>query len=1093
MRYKMKIRELGLALFLAASVGFPLWGVGTTGTIAGTVTDPNGGAIPGAKVEIVNQGTGVVRAISTNAEGDYAVPLLPPGVYQIDVEASGFQRFVNKDVRLEVDQTVRVDAKLQLGTVAQTIEVTAAAPLVQTDSSSVGQVINEQAVSQLPLNERNFLQFTLLVPGAQMPSDGSQNSAQGFAVSVDGAREQSNNFLLDGVDNNDLAINQYSTLPSVDGIEEFKVQSSNSEAEFGRSGGAQINVVLKSGTNNYHGTAFEFLRNRHMDAKNFFDPPDCTPVSVAGTCADIPRLDRSQFGGSLGGPIRRDRLFFFSNYESLRLRQATTRQATVPSQGDLATALAAVPAASRNAAGVNALNLYPAANVGPDLTGSNTFVAAPVIRNTEYQVMGKLDYQAGAKNTVSGHYALFNENLFNPYDPVSFFTNLPGYGSFDLNRGQNVGLNWTHIFSSRLINEARAGFNRLREGIFQQHFGTDKNKTLLFPDVLTNPLDLGFPNVSLAGFDGIGEATNEPQDRRDNTFHYVDNLAWTPAWNKGRHSLKFGAEVRRFQLNFYLDELARGEWAFGAFSGDPMQALQQLLLGLPDYALAVAGNTQTELRTTELDYYAQDDVHVSSRLTLNLGVRYEYNRPPVDTHNRLSVPDLSANSATCTPQPDCQFIVAGTGGITRSTLHSRKTNFAPRIGLAWRPLATKRVVVRSAYGVFYDAALLNGNILPRFNPPFFTLEAFLNGGTNTIQDILSPSNGPLPLVSPSEIAPDYRDGYVQHWNFDVQTELAPNLVLDLGYVGSKGTHLIDQRDVNQAPIPGGAFPYPQFSDIEYVESGASSIYHSLQVRAEKRFSHGLSLLAAYTWSKSIDDSSALFGTRAELGFPQNSYDMRAERGLSNFDTRNRFVTSYVYEAPIGTGKRWMSTPGLFHDFVGGWKLAGILAFQSGRPLTVNRAIDQSLTLAGSLGFFDRPDLVADPFKAGPVAANPDPNCQKTFSQGGFAADRVHDPASWFNPCAFASPAAPAFGSAGRNSVIGPPFGDVDFSLHKEIPLRSEAHHLELRFEFFNLFNHPNFDLPDNIFDSPAFGAVQSANAYGNKPPRQIQLGLKFVF
>jgi len=1080
----MRLRNEMLPLLLLALATGPLMGVGTTGTIVGMVTDPSGALVANAKVTVLNQGTGAVREVFSNVGGEYAVPLLPPAVYQVTVEASGFRTIIDKDIKLNVDQTVRVNAKLELGAVSQAVVVNAAAPLIPTDTSTVGQVVNQQMVSQLPLNERNFLQFTLLVPGAQMPSDGSQNSTQGGAVSVDGAREQSNNFLLDGVDNNDLAINQYSVLPSMDAIEEFKVQSSNSSAEFGRSAGGQINVVLKSGTNQLHGTAFEFLRNRHMDAKDFFDRPDCNPSTVPGTCADIPRLDRSQFGGSLSGPIRRDKAFFLLDYEGLRLRQATTRQATVPSQVELATALAAVPPSSSNPAGLNVLNLYPAANVGTDLANSNTFVASPVIRNTVHQFTGKFDYQGWTTNTLSGHYALFDENRFNPYDPLAAFTNLPGYGSFTKNRGQNVGLDWTHIFSSRVVNEARMGFNRLRAGIFQEHFGTDESKALGFPDVLSSPIDLGFPNVVIAGFDAIGEPANTPQDRHDNTFHYSDNLAWSPAWNGGRHTMKFGVDVRRFQLNFYLDSLARGEWLFfGGPTGDP---LQELLNGTPDLVAAVQGNTQTALRTTGFDYYAQDDIHLNSRLTLNLGLRYEFNSPAVDIHDRLTVPDLSSNSATCTPQPDCQFIRGGTSGIPRATYRPTKNNYAPSAGFAWRPLASDRLVVRGAYGVFYDVAILNGNILPRFNPPFFAVNLFFNSGTNTIQDILS-QPGLAPPVQPSLISPDYRDGNLQHWTLDVQEEVAHDLVLDVGYVGSEGTHLVDTRDINQAMSPGGAFPFPQFSDIEYIESGASSNYHSLQLRIEKRFSRGLTFLSAYTWSKSIDDASALAGTRAELGFPQNSYDLHSERGLSNFDTRHRFVTSTIYELPFGSGKRWLSGPGPLNAAWGNWKLSGILAFQSGRPFTVYRdiTVDQSLTLQGSLGFFDRPDLIADPFKAGPVAGN----------SACVAPSRIRDASSWFNPCAFASPPASIarFGTAGRNDITGPPLDNLDFSLLKEFPLRNEARRIQLRFEFFNLLNRPNFDLPNNDIDAPTFAAIQSANAYGNKPPRQIQLGLKFVF
>jgi Carboxypeptidase regulatory-like domain/TonB dependent receptor/TonB-dependent Receptor Plug Domain len=1064
------------AFFLAISVH----GVGTDGTIVGTVTDAKGGAVSRAKVTVKNTGTNATRDVFTNAGGEYTAPLLPPGQYEISVEQTGFRRAVISQIKLEVDQTARVDVVLQVGSLNEQVMVSETEPLIQTDSSTVGQVIDQQKVTQLPLNERNFLAFTLLVPGAQLPSDGSQNSTQGGSISVNGAREQANNFLLDGVDNNDLAINQYTVLPSVDAIQEFKVQSSNSSAEYGRSGGAQINVVTKSGTNQFHGTAFEFMRNRHLDAKNFFDQPDCTAGSAVGTCGGIPRFDRNQYGGTLGGPIRKDRTFFFGAYEGLTLRQSETRIATVPSAAQRQAALAAVP--NPDPAGLAVFNLLPLANIG---NNANGFVSSPAIRNQVGQVISKVDHRFNDNNTLSGEYALFNENRFNPFDPLASFTNIPGNGSFTINRGQIVRIEYGHTFSAKLINDLRIGFNRSRGGIFQQHNGTDVNKQLGFPTVLNNPLDLGVPQVAIAGFSNIGEPGNLPQDRRDNTFHYADTLAWSPDFNGGRHQFKFGADIRRFQLNFYLDELARGQWQFqGGVSSPTASSLVDLLKGTPNFAIGVSGNTQTEQRTTDMDYFAQDDIRISSRFTLNVGLRWEYNSPVTDNHDRLSVPDLTANALTCSPQPNCQFIQAGTKGVPRATYNPTYTNFAPRIGFAWRPLASDKLVVRSGYGIFYDTGILNGNILPRFNPPFFNVVLFPNNsaGTLTIENILSQTGAILPAL-PSMIAPNYRDGYVQQWNVDIQNEVARNLVLDVAYVGSKGTHLQDQRDFDQASVPGGALPFPAYGAITFLESAASSSYNAFQFRAEKRLSQGLVFLGSYTFSRSIDDASAQFGTGAETGLPQNSNDLAAERGLSNFQTKHRFVFSSVYQLPFGKGQRWLNRGGVLDYVLGHWQASGILSLQSGKPFTVTSGFDQSHTGSVNIANSDRPNLVGDPFRAGNVAANP----------GCVGPAQVEMPGAWFNPCAFLIGAVPSFGNLGRNTVIGPDFRDLDFSLAKEIPLHSESRKLQFRVESFNLANRPNFDIPNNVANSATFGQVTTADAFGGKPPRQIQLGLKFVF
>ena len=1074
-------RSGALTIWFAATA----WAVDPTGTIIGLVTDPDGRPVPGVEIVIRNQGTNTERRTRTTGIGDFTMPLLPPAVYEVSAEIPNFKRAIYPDVSVAVNTTVRTDLQLELGDLNQSIEVTTEPPLVQTDTSTVEHGVQDREIHQLPLNERNFLAFTLLVPGSQLPADGSQSASNGASVSVNGAREQSNNFLLDGVDNNDTAINTYSALPSAAAIEQFEVQSSNSSAEFGRSGGAQINVVLKSGTNDFHGTAFGFVRNRHLDAKNFFDKPDCTATSVEGTCAQIPRLDRNQFGGTFGGPVLRNKTFFFGSYEGLRLRQGITRGATVPSQVQRMAALSAVPGAQQNPAGVNLLNLYPAANVGTDLTTSNRFVAAPTMQKDVDLYTVKLNHTLSDQDALSGHFVLTQTNSYEPYDPFFAFTNLPGFGVFAGGRGQNGSVNWIRQISPEMVNEARLGFNRLSAARDQQSQGTQSGTSLGFPQIVPDSSAQGYPAVVLPGFDSIGEPINTPQNRSDTTIHIADTLAWNPGG--GRHNFRLGVDIRRINVDLSLYLLARGQFQFlGVFTGNP---LQDLVLGTPTFAIGVAGDPRTSIQTLSQNYFFQDNFRLHPRLTLNLGLRYEYNRPPVDVNNALSRPSFAPGASACTPQPDCLYTVAGTNGLPRATFNPDRNNFAPRVGLAWRPPGLGQTVIRTGYGVFYDIAILNVNVASHFNPPFYQSFLYPNPGTSTIQNIIGPASVSPPSM-PNLIDSNFRDAYVQQWNFEIQHELWKDTVLEVAYIGSKGTHLTDRRNPNQ-PRPGGSPPYPQFGAWTYWESGSSSVYHSMQVRAEKRWSAGYSFLMSYTWSKSIDNVSSLFQTSSEPAFPQDSLNMRAERGLSNFDARHRFVFSHLYELPFGAGKQWFSQPGIVNYLLGGWSLNGIWSVQSGRPFTVNRNLDQSGTGTFILAPSDRPDVISNPFQAGPVPANPDPGCHASVSSGGRAPDVVRTPDFWFNPCAFV--AAPGgFGNSGRNALIGPGLRNVDLALMRDVPL-GELQRLQFRFEFFNVFNHPNFDIPNRVFDSSTFGAIRSSNGYGNKPPRQIQLSMRFLF
>ena len=1062
-------RGVAVALMVVlASVS--LWAQANTGTIVGTVHDSSGAVLASAPITIRNEETNISRTVVTSASGDYSAPLLPPGSYEVSATAAGFNEVVFRNIRLQVNQTVRMDFNLTVGAVQEAVDVASAAPLIQTDTSSMGQVVGQVQIANLPLNERNFVNFAYLAPGVQIDAENTLVSSQGLGLSANGARQISNNFLLDGIDNNDLVINQYSALPSVEAIQEFKVQTGTYSAEYGRSSGAQVNVVLKSGSNNFRGTAYEYLRNRRLDAKNAFDLPDCGPA-VTGACGEIPRLDRSQFGASVGGPMRRDQTFFFSSFEYLILRQADTRFATVPSQVQRAAALAAVPADQRNPAGLNIFNLYPAANVG-SLSTSNTFVSAPIIEQEEPFVVGKIDHVLSSRDNLSGHYALSFGRRVNPFDPLAPYTQLPGYGTTVITHGQNGGVSWNHIFNPRILNEFRGGFNG-EHGIFTQTDKTDHNTLLGFPNVLTAPIDLGFPNVGVAGFDGIGQPTNTPQDHPTYTLHLMDNFAWNPTVNDGKHQLRMGSEFRRYFYHLLFDTSARGIWNFNGSSTTP--ALVQLLQGTPSTAQTVNSEVNMDLYATSFGAYFQDDFRVTSRLTLNLGMRYEYNVPVTEGKNELSVPDLSPASVTCTPKPGCQFIVAGTGGVPEATYLPDRNNFAPRVGFAWRPLGSERFVVRSGYGIYYDELLLNAQLNARLNPPFRITQVIVNPGNATIQSIF---NQPPSQTPPGGtfMALNFQDPYQQQWN--VGTEVTPvnSVLLDVSYVGSRGVKLARFHRINQ-PQPGQPIPYPQFfSTLQTIDNSAESSYNALQLKAEKRSGSGLNLLSSYTWSRCID-SGSFFGSNASGGTtPQNPSDLDAERGLCQFNTNHRFVTNLVYRLPFGPSRR-MLTSGILSKVLGGWDVSGILTLQTGHPFTVTRGIPQSGTVP--VGGSDRPDMVGDPFVAGPVAGNP----------GCVAPSEIHTTLNWFNPCAFK--AAPGrFGTAPRGNLIGPRFDNLDVSVLREIPITGEARRLRLELQLFNALNRAHYNLPVANFDSTNFSRVLQANT---QPPRQMQIGVKYIF
>ena len=1035
-------------------------------SVRGTVTDPNGAAIPGAEIRVTNRANGDTRVVSSDSGGEYAVTALDAGEYRMTVTATGFMTSP-QELTLKVNQELRVNAQLMVPSVQTDQQMIVTGPDdLKKDSASIGTVIENRQVSGLPLDGRNFYELTLLVPGAAPAAPGSAGSARGdFSFNVNGAREDSNNFLLDGVYNIDPKLNTFGVRPPVDAIREFEMLTSSYDASFGRNPGAQVNVVLKSGTNELHGSLFEFHRNAIWDARNFFAP--------AGE--EKPKYIRNQFGGSVGGPIRRDRTFIFGDYEGTRSREGITRITNVPTlrerNGDFSQSLFGSPINPFTGmtftggiidplfihpVGRAIAALYPLPNRNEPF---RNFVSSPTQSDDNDSFDVRVDHRLSDRADLTFRYSFGDRNLFEPFTGPTLSL-VPGFGDSVKRRSQNAMGALTLVLTPNLVNETRVAFSRVAASVTQE--ASTLNSDLGLPTISPNPRDLGLSFITVTGLSPLGDEGNNPQNSITNVFQVINSSSYV----HGRHLIKFGGDIRFSQQNAFRDVESRGRLTFSPFAQISGNALADLLLGFPLLTSVARVDNPQHIRTQSYNFFFNDSVRVNSRLTLNGGLRYEFNSPPVDAADRANVYDLSSRS----------LVRVGTNGVPRSGVEADKNNFAPRVGLAWTIDREEKTVLRAGYGIYYDQSALAPAEALYFNSPFFDNNIFfsLPGLPLTLSDPF-PAFFPFPLPdSALAIQRDLRTAYMQHWNLNLQRELGRNSVVELAYVGSKGTKLLTARDINQ-PLPsvlppGLPFvprPDPRFDDIDLLESRANSNYHSLQARWQQRLSRGLAALVSYTWAKSIDDASNFFSSAGDPNFPQNSYDVRAERGRSNFDVRHRLSVSYSYDLPFGKGKSYLADNGWVSTLLSGWQSFGIVTLQSGRPFTVAllSEIDNSGTGRSILGFGanDRPNVVGDP------------------NLGTSSPDR------WFNTAAFAFPPPGTFGNAGRNILEGPGFQNVNASLVKNTNL-TERVNLQFRAEVFNLFNHPNFNLPDNFLGSPTFGKISSA-----RDPRHLQFGVKLLF
>ncbi|HKV37554.1 MAG TPA: TonB-dependent receptor [Pyrinomonadaceae bacterium] len=1052
-----------LSLLLAA----PVLAQTYRASLRGTIYDANQAVIPGTTITLTNVATGEQRTTTSGADGSYTIASLPAGVYQLTVKQPAFKSYERR-IELLVNQDERHDVTLEVEgpAVTDNYTVEASGVGVKKDNASLGTVIENRQVTGLPLDGRNFYELSLLVPGAVPPAQGSAGSVRGdFSFSVNGAREDANNFLLDGVYNIDPKLNTFGVRPSVDAIREFEMLTSTYDASFGRNPGAQINVILNSGSNNFHGSLFEFHRNAALDARNFF-----APVSEPK-----PKYLRNQFGGAIGGPIVRDRTFFFADYEGTRSREGITRITNVPTAeervGNFSHSAFGVPTNPFtgqpfaggvipdffiNPIGLEIASLYPLPNRNVPF---QNFVSSPVQRDDNDTFDVRVDHRLTDKADLTFRYSFGNRDLFEPFTGPSFSL-VPGFGDTVRRRSQNAMGTLTLVPTQNLVNETRVAFSRVAASVTQQ--ASVLNSEVGLPTISPRERDLGLSFITLTGFSPLGDEGNNPQNSVTNVYQLINNSSYV----HGDHVLKFGLDFRFSQQNAFRDVESRGRLQFSPFLTLTNNALADLLLGFPLVTSVARVDNPQQIRTESYNFFINDSYRVTPRLTLVAGLRYEYNSPPVDKDDRATIYDVTTRS----------LVPVGTNGVPRSGFEPDRNNFAPRVGFAWTIGDDQMTVLRGGYGVYYDQSPLAPAEALYFNAPFFDNSIFfpLQGLPLTLNDPF-PSFFPFALPdSALAIQRDLRTGYMQHWNLNVERQIGERGVLEVAYVGSKGTKLLTARDINQPQPsvlpPGLPFvprPDPRFDDVDLLESRANSNYHALQTRFQQRLARGFTALASYTWSKSIDDASNFFSSAGDPNFPQNSFDVAAERGRSNFDVRHRLSVSYSWALPFGKNRRYLEDNGFLSTVLTGWETYGIVTVQSGRPFTVALLpeIDNSGTGRSILGFGnnDRPNVVGNPELS-----------NRTTDQ-------------WFNTSAFAFPAPGTFGNAGRNILNGPGYQNVNVSLLKNTAL-TERFNLQFRAEAFNLFNHPNFNLPDNFLGSPTFGRITSA-----RDPRHLQFGLKLLF
>lgn len=1081
-----------LAVALAAAPETSLAAQTNTGEIAGVVKDALGGVLPGASVTARHAESGAVVERAADGEGRFFLPALRPGQWDVTATLSGFSPQTQRIV-LEIGRTLELALTLGVGGVTEQITVAVDIPLLQTTTAEISDVIENREVVQLPLNGRNFIALAQLSDAVVLPPGGTRGEAlqqAGPLPNVGGQRSGHNIYLLDGVKITDELFNNLVINPSVDSINEFKIQKSMYPAEFGGKASALINVATKSGSNIMRGSLFEFHRNDNFDAHNYFDPP----------VESVPPLRQNQFGGALGGPVARDRSFFFLSYEGQRMRRSLTRTFSVPSDavrgGDFS-GLAPIcdPLTIQSATGACtpfANNQIPLGRIDPiasvflqhvpraNSAGQfqNLLSVERQTRNID-QISGRIDHRLTDSDQVFARFSTFDAEEVQPFGTSALQETLvPGFGRTLGTRTRNLSASHRRVFGSSMLNELRSGWMEVNGGQASLNRGIDFAGQVDLRGVTRDPRDVGFPQISSRGlYSTMGDPTSFVF--RDNQhFELYDNFTA----DRRAHRFKFGAYYFGLQLRPEQPDNARGAFTYtGQFSGNPFA---DFLLGYPTSATSGIGRGDENGRTNWLHLYAQDDWRLRNNLTLNLGLRYEYNQHMHDVNNRLSSIDLSVpgggrfviasdengnidpSAAALLPLMPIPYVTSREAGWGRGLLDPSRVRLAPRAGFALG-LDDSRAVIRGGYGIFLNQWAYSVQTAFARNLPFFfakQVDIPVDVRTPTVRtaDILA--TNATGTIGANIMDYEYHVEYSQTWSGGLQYELRPATMVELSYMGT-WTLGADNATIRNVPEPGPGpiqprRPIPQLSRINAIRFDGKSIYHGATFKVERRLRNDYAFNVSYTLSTSKDDASSPGATESEANVPQNVRNIFEDTGewaYSSFDHRHQFVASGVYELPFFAEAR-----GFAKAAFGGWRVNAIFTAQSGAPFTVNLGVDQANIGAGPA---QRPDQVREPNLPGD--------------------QRMPD--RWFDTAAFALPAPFTFGSAPRNSVIGPGFASVDLALAKTWPLPRNAQ-LELRWEIFNLLNRANFDLPNRIFGTPNFGRVFSA-----KSPREMQLGVRASF